>query len=82
MNMKIYGEEIKKGTYKPKQAAQSFVMEEIKGWVEEYKREGIGNAHEKRFLVALAKLHNKISYDFNKHGDSMPIEIEDIKIEK
>lgn len=82
MNMQVYGKLIKEDNYTPKQASQSFVMEEIKGWVEEYKRQGIENQHEKKFVVALAKLHNKISNDFNKNGDSMPIEIDEIKIDK
>jgi len=78
--MEIYAKLIKEDNYTPKQASQSFVMEEIKGWVEEYKMQGIQNQHEKRFVIALAKLHNKISNDFNKNGDSMPIEIDEIKI--
>ena len=82
MNMQVYGKLIKEDNYTPKQASQSFVMEEIKGWVEEYKRQGIENQHEKKFVVALAKLHNKISNDFNKSGDSMPIEIDEIKVDR
>lgn len=82
MSIKQYGEMIKAKEITPKQSAQSFVMAEIQGWVEEYKMQGIDNESEKKFVVALAKLHNKISESFNKNGDSMPIEIDEIKIEK
>ena len=80
-SLKNYGEYIKKKEFTPKQAAQSFVMEEIKGWVEEFKGQ-LDTASEKRFVVALAKLHNQISDSFNKAGDSMPIEVDEIKSTK
>ncbi len=79
--LKQYGEYIKSKDYTPKQAAQSFVMDEIKGWVEEFKDQ-LDNASEKRFVVALAKLHNEISDSFNKSGDSTPIEVDEIKSTK
>jgi len=79
--LKHYGEEIKNKNFTPKQSAQSFVMEEIKGWINEFNiQQGIDNVHEKKFVQALAKLHNKISNDFNKSGDSMPVELDEIKI--
>ena len=34
-----------------------------------------------KFVIAMAKIHNKLSDSFNKAGDSMPIEISDIKID-
>ena len=77
-----YAQMIKNKEMTPKQAGQSFVMEEIKAQVEEWKREGIDNASQKKFIVALAKIHNQLSYSFNKNGDSMPIEIDEIKITK
>ena len=80
-SLKNYGEYIKDKEFTPKQAAQSFVMEEIKGWVEEFKGQ-LDTASEKRFVVALAKLHNQISDSFNKAGDSMPIEVDEIKSTK
>ena len=77
-----YAQMIKNKEMTPKQAGQSFVMEEIRSQVEVWKREGIDNASQKRFVVALAKIHNQLSYSFNKNGDSMPIEIDEIKITK
>ena len=82
MNMQVYGKLIKEDNYTPKQASQSFVMEEIKGWVEEWKKEGIKNADEKNFIIAVSKIHNQLSDSFNKSGDSMPIEIDEIKVDK
>ena len=80
-SLKNYGEYIKSKEFTPKQAAQSFVMDEIKGWVEEFKGQ-LDTASEKRFVVALANLHNQISHSFNKAGDSMPIEVDEIKSTK
>ena len=71
---------IKEKEMTPKKAGKSFVMEEIRSQVEEWKREGIENASEKKFVVAIAKIHNQLSDSFNKNGDSMPIEIDQIKI--
>lgn len=79
--IKHYAKMIKQKEMTPKQAAQSYVMEEIRAQVEEWSREGIENASEKKFVIALAKIHNKLSDSFNKAGDSMPIEISDIKID-
>ena len=79
--IKTYARLIKKKEFTPKQAAQSYVMEEIRAQVEEWSREGIENASEKQFVIALAKIHNKLSDSFNKGGDSMPIEISSIKID-
>tara|TARA_A100001515_G_scaffold124662_1_gene108984 strand:+ start:512 stop:772 length:261 start_codon:yes stop_codon:yes gene_type:complete len=79
--IKHYAKFIKQKEMTPKQAAQSYVMEEIRAQIEEWSREGIENASEKKFVVALAKIHNKLSDSFNKAGDSMPIEISDIKID-
>ena len=79
--IKHYAKFIKQKEMTPKQAAQSYVMEEIRAQIEEWSREGIENASEKKFVVALAKIHNKLSDSFNKDGDSMPIEISDIKID-
>ena len=79
--IKHYAKFIKQKEMTPKQAAQSYVMEEIRAQIEEWSREGIENASEKKFVVALAKIHNKLSDSFNKGGDSMPIEISDIKID-
>ena len=78
--IKHYAQMIKDKEMTPKQAGQSFVMEEIRSQVEEWKREGIENASEKKFVIAIAKIHNQLSYSFNKNGDSMPIEIDEIKI--
>ena len=78
--IKHYAQMIKDKEMTPKQAAQSYVMEEIRSQVEEWKREGIENASEKKFVVAIAKIHNQLSDSFNKNGDSMPIEIDEIKI--
>ena len=80
--IKHYAQMIKDKEMTPKQASQSFVMEQIRSQVEEWKREGIENASEKKFVIALAKIHNQLSDSFNKNGDSMPIEIETIQIEK
>lgn len=79
--IKHYAKMIKKKEMTPKQAAQSYVMAEISGQVVEWQMEGIENASEKKFVIALAKIHNKLSDSFNKSGDSMPIEISDIKID-
>ena len=79
--IKHYAKFIKQKEMTPKQADQSYVMEEIRAQIEEWSREGIENASEKKFVVALAKIHNKLSDSFNKNGDSMPIEISDIKID-
>ena len=79
--IKYYAKTIKQKEMTPKQAAQSYVMQEIRAQVEEWSREGIENASEKKFVIALAKIHNKLSDSFNKAGDSMPIEISDIKID-
>ena len=79
--IKHYSKMIKQKEMTPKQAAQSYVMEEIRAQVEEWSREGIENASEKKFVIALAKIHNKLSDSFNKGGDSMPIEISEIKID-
>jgi|TARA_X000001388_G_C2156683_1_gene94567 hypothetical protein len=78
--IKHYAQMVKDKEMTPKQASQSFVMEEIRSQVEEWKREGIENASEKKFVVAIAKIHNQLSDSFNKNGDSMPIEIDEIKI--
>ena len=59
--IKHYAQMIKNKDMTPKQAGQSFVMEEIRSQVEEWKREGIDNASQKRFVVALAKIHNQLS---------------------
>ena len=77
-----YAKHIKDKEMTPKQAAPSYVMEEIRAQVEEWKRYGIENASEKKFVVAIAKIHNQLSDSFNKNGDSMPIEIDGIKIDK
>jgi|TARA_R100000093_G_scaffold27834_1_gene15428 hypothetical protein len=78
-----YGIEISRKNFAPQQAAQAFVMQEIKGWVDEFnKMQGIDNIFEKKFVVALAKLHNKISHSFNKNGSSEPIELDEIVIDK
>lgn len=76
-----YAKLIKDKEMTPKQAGQSFVMQEIWAQVETYKREGIANASEKKFVIALAKIHNQLSDSFNKNGDSMPIEIDTIQID-
>ena len=80
-SLKNYGELIKNKEITPKQSAQAFVMDEIKGWVEEFKGQ-LDTASEKRFVVALANLHNQISNSFNKAGDSTPIEVDEIKSTK
>jgi len=79
--IKYYAKTIKQKEMTPKQAAQSYVMQEIRAQVEEWQMEGIENASEKKFVIAIAKIHNKLSDSFNKAGDSMPIEISDIKID-
>ena len=79
--IKYYEKTIKQKEMTPKQAAQSYVMQEIRAQVEEWQMEGIENASEKKFVIAIAKIHNKLSDSFNKAGDSMPIEISDIKID-
>ena len=79
--IKYYAKTIKQKEMTPKQAAQSYVMQEIRAQVEEWQMEGIENASEKKFVIAIAKIHNKLSDSFNKAGDSMPIEISNIKID-
>jgi len=79
---KEYGMAIFHKNFTPQQAAQAFVMQEIKGWVDEFnKMQGIDNLFEKKFVVALAKLHNEISHSFNKNGSSEPIELDEIIID-
>lgn len=74
--LKMYGEDIKTKQSTPKDSAQAFVMEEIKGYVREFLTEH-PNVHERSFIVALAKLHNNIGKKFN--GDWMPIDIDEMK---
>ena len=80
--LKHYTQMIKDKEMTPKQAGQSYVMSEIWGQVEEWKKEGIENADEKNFIIAVSKIHNQLSDSFNKNGDSMPIEIDEIKIDR
>tara|TARA_R100001460_G_scaffold98856_2_gene141844 strand:- start:174 stop:398 length:225 start_codon:yes stop_codon:yes gene_type:complete len=71
--LKMYGEDIKSRQSTPKDSAQAFVMEEIKGYVKEFTSQH-PNVNEKKFILALARLHNNIGKKFS--GDWMPIEIE------
>jgi hypothetical protein len=80
--LKHYAKMIKDKEMTPKQASQSYVMSELFNQVEEWKNEGIDNANEKKFIIAVAKIHNQLSESFNKNGDSMPVEIDEIKIDK
>jgi len=76
-----YAKMIKDKEMTPKQASQSFVMEEIRSQVEEWKREGIENASEKKFVIALAKIHNQLADRFvAMGGDTVHIDIETIQI--
>ena len=79
--IKHYAKMIKDKEMTPKQAAQSYVMQLLWNDVEEWKQQGIDNTSEKKFVVAVSQIHNQQSHSFNKNGDSIPIEIDQIKIE-
>ena len=56
--IKQYAQMIKDKEMTPKQAGQSFVMEEIRSQVEEWKREGIDNASQKTTLTSITYLND------------------------
>ena len=73
--LKLYATELKTKESTPKQLAEAFVMQEIADTVKAFKSE-YENNYEKRFIIALAKFHNKIGDKFK--GDYLPIEIDEI----
>jgi len=76
-----YAKMIKDKEMTPKQAGMSYVMQEIWGQVEEWKQQGIDNASEKKFVIALAKIHNQLADRFvAMGGDTVHIDIETIQI--
>ena len=68
-----YGNDIKKGESTPTEAALVYVMEEIRRAGSRFS-DGTTNVHEKKFVLALAKLHNKIGKKFK--GDWYPMDVD------
>tara|TARA_E500000318_G_scaffold33215_1_gene32807 strand:+ start:148 stop:414 length:267 start_codon:yes stop_codon:yes gene_type:complete len=68
-----YGNDIKRGEATPTEAALMYVMEEVRRAGSRFSDETT-NVHEKKFVLALAKLHNQIGKKFK--GDWHPMDID------
>ena len=68
-----YGNDIKRGESTPTEAALVYVMEEIRRAGSRFSDETT-NVHEKKFVLALAKLHNQIGKKFK--GDWHPMDVD------
>lgn len=68
-----YGNDIKRGESTPTEAALVYVMEEIRRAGARFSDETT-NVHEKKFVLALAKLHNQIGKKFK--GDWHPMDVD------
>ena len=68
-----YGNDIKRGESTPTEAALVYVMEEIRRAGARFSHEHL-LSHQKKFVLALAKLHNQIGKKFK--GDWHPMDVD------